>query len=233
MHCIYRGTREYLDLLKEGVTTSIAYSVFAYHELGWSGLKRRNKLDVIKYRVPSPGICPHCGERIPQLYNLSGKYLDDDSDYTWTCRVCHHKNLKPKRTFIRSGDKLKPWSELQRRAKVSRIRKLLPKPDSCQYCDCTTTELISRSGTWIEDLTDYAWVCRKHAVMIKSLIPGSAAAPRIQKLEPFIVTWELAINWFNNTMPGTFEGHSILDKNCAGGRFLTVEPSFFQKVLLS
>jgi|GEM_PF-6312826 len=89
MHCMYRGKREYQDLLDAGCTKGIAYSVFAYGEIGWSSLKRRNRLDVIRYRKPSPDVCPHChSERKLHLYNISNKYLDDDSDYEWCCRSC-------------------------------------------------------------------------------------------------------------------------------------------------
>lgn len=213
------------------VTTSIAYSVREYQVNGWSSLGIRNKLDVVRYRKPSPGICPQCGAGIPHLFNRSGKYRDDDSDYEWLCRRCRHKNLKPKKTFIKPGDKLKPWSELKRRGKVARIRRALLKPAACQYCDIPDVELMSRSGAWLEDLTDYTWVCRHHALMIKALQPEPQPKPQLIIIEPELC---FLASWYNyESMPGTFEGHSILNKNSAGGRFLAFEPSSLKKHLLS
>ena len=227
MHCRVQHTPEYHALVDSGSTKAVAYAVCAYDVLGWEDLIWRCRLDVIRYRLAKPDICPLCGCVPVNLFNKSGRYLDDDSDYEWMCRRCHAKKLKPERTYVHPGDKLKPWSELKRRAKVSRIRRALPRPDHCQHCDKTDVELVSRSGTWLEDLTDYAWVCRHHAYMIAALRPE----PKPIIIEP----WDPALfpHWYNVTMPGTFEGHSILDRNSAGGRFLAFEPPSLKKWLWS
>jgi hypothetical protein len=227
MHCRARDYTEYQEILNAGFSKAIAYSVVACQVLGWSELKDRNRLEVIRYRKPSPMQCPHCG-RIPvQLFNKSGRYRDDDTDYEYFCRECYEESRRPARSFVKPGDKLKPWSDLKRRAKVSRIRRALPRPGHCQHCDKTELELVSRSGTWLEDLTDYAWVCRHHAYMIEALRPE----PKPIIIEP----WDPALfpHWYNVTMPGTFEGHSILDRNSAGGRFLAFEPPSLKKHLRS
>ena len=227
MHCRVKGTHAYRTAIDAGFTTSIGYAVGAYFELGWEGLNTRCRLDVIRYRLAKPDTCPQCGRVPVRLFNRSGKCLDDDADYEWLCQRCHCKKLKPERTYVHPGDKLKPWSDLKRRAKVARILKALPKPGSCQHCDKPAMELVSRSGTWLEDLGDYAWVCRHHALMIAALRPDS---------KPIIIEpWdpELFPHWNNVTIGGTFEGHSILNKNCAGGRFLAFEPPSLKKWLRS
>lgn len=227
MHCRVKDTDEYRALVDSGFTKAVAYAVGAYHVLGWEGLKPRVKREVISSRLAKPDTCPLCG-RVPVLvFNKSGRYLDDDSDYEWLCRACHSDKLKPVRTYVHPGDKLKPWSELKRRGKVARIRKDLPRPASCQHCDKTELELVTRSGTWLEDLTDYVWVCRHHALMIAALRP--------EPMPIIIEPWDPALfpHWYNVTMPGTFEGHSILNRNSAGGRFLAFEPPSLGKWLLS
>lgn len=226
MHCRVKNTSEYSDVVDSGFTKAIAYSVAAYQYLGWEGLKTRCKREVVSFRLAKPDSCPLCGRVPVQVYNKSGEYLDDDADYEWTCKACHYKKLKPKKTYVRPGDKLKPWSDLKRRAKVARILKDLPRPASCQHCDKTDVELVSRSGTWLEDLADYAWVCRHHAYMIAALRPE----PKPIIIEP----WDPALfpHWYNVTMPGTFEGHSIVNRNSAGGRFLVFEPPSLKKHLL-
>ena len=226
MHCRARDYTEYQEILNAGFSKAIAYSTVACQVLGWSELKDRNRLEVIRYRKPSPLQCPHCGRVPVQLFNKSGRYLDDDADYEYFCRECYEKSRKPVRSFVKPGDKLKPWSDLKRRAKVSRIRRALPRPGHCQHCDKTELELVSRSGTWLEDLTDYAWVCRHHAFMIAALRPEP---------KPIIIDWprELFPWLYYNSMSGTFEGHSILNRNSAGGRFLAVEPPSLKKHLRS
>ena len=226
MHCRARDYTEYQEILNAGFSKAIAYSVVACHVLGWSELKYRNRLEVIRYRKPAPLQCPQCGRVPVQLFNKSGKYRDDDTDYEYFCRECYEKSRKPVRSFIKPGDKLKPWSELKRRGKVSRILKDLPVPDTCLYCETVLVELVSRSGTWMEDLTDYAWVCRHHACMIAALRPEP---------KPIIIDWDPALfPWlYYNTMSGTFEGHSILNRNSAGGRFLAFEPPSLKTWLLS
>jgi hypothetical protein len=225
MHCRVKHTDEYRTARDSGFTKSVAYAVGAYHVLGWEGLKPRCKREVVSSRLAKPDTCPHCGRVPVQVFNKSGRYLDDDSDYEWTCRACHCEKLKPKRTYVRPGDKLKPWSELKRRGKVARILKDLPRPTSCQHCDKIDVELVSRSGTWLEDLADYAWVCRHHAYMIEALRPEP---------KPIIIDWprELFPWLYYNSMSGTFEGHSILNRNSAGGRFLAFEPPSLKKHLL-
>lgn len=200
---------------------------WAYNNLPWNHIAIENRIRIIRGRLPKPASCPQCGRVPVQLFNKSGKYLDDDTDYEWICRACHCENLKPERTYVRPGDKLKPWSELKRRGKVARVLKDLPRPASCQHCDKPDVELVSRSGTWLEDLTDYAWVCRHHACMIAALRP--------EPLPIIIELWDPALfpHWNNVTMPGTFKGHSILDKNSAGGRFLAFEPPSLKTWLLS
>lgn len=91
MHLEVRNRPDYLTLVKSGVTKAIAYSVVANQVLGWDALNIRNRLDVIRYRKPCPLLCPHCGSAsVLMLYNVSGKYLDTDTDYEWCCRSCGH-----------------------------------------------------------------------------------------------------------------------------------------------
>lgn len=90
MHCKARGTLIYHTLVTSGISRSVAYSVVAYHELGWEELNPRNRLDVIKFHNNErPLLCPYCGTgRVLELFNISGQYLDDDTDYEWCCRSC-------------------------------------------------------------------------------------------------------------------------------------------------
>lgn len=91
MHLMVRDRPDYLALVDAGVTKSVAYSVVAYHVLGWNELNIRNRLEVVRHRMPPPLLCPCCGSgHALMLYNISGKYLDDNSDYEWCCRSCGH-----------------------------------------------------------------------------------------------------------------------------------------------
>lgn len=89
MHLEVRNRPDYLTLVNSGVTKAIAYSFVAYQVLGWDPLNIRNRRDVIRYRKPCPLLCPSCGSgSVLVLYNISGKYLDTDTDYEWCCRSC-------------------------------------------------------------------------------------------------------------------------------------------------
>lgn len=188
-----------------------------YRNTPWEKINTKNRMRIVGLRLKPLDVCPSCGAPYSQLFNISGKYLDDDTDYEYLCRKCgvmKYYSKEPGECF--HGQNLKSWSELKRKARVARIRKLLPMPESCASCDGTKLELVSRSGAWPEDnLADYIWVCRSHAVMIERL--RSVIEPAIvkQPLDP-----ELFPHWYNNTMGGSFEGHSILEKTCAAGRFL-------------
>jgi hypothetical protein len=44
----------------------------------------------IKQRLPKPKLCEACNKKPPyDLANVSGKYLEDLSDWEWLCRRCH------------------------------------------------------------------------------------------------------------------------------------------------
>ena len=61
----------------------------------------------IKKRLPKPELCESCNKQPPyDLSNISGKYLEDLSDWEWICRRCHMridgrmKNLKVQRDQV-------------------------------------------------------------------------------------------------------------------------------------
>ena len=192
-----------------------------YMKTPWEEISREHRVRIITISVESlkPEVCPLCGSCHVILNNLSGKYRDDDTDYIYLCRKCFNAKYRPKKTGeCFHGQNLKPWSELKRRARVARIRKLLPMPDHCQYCDSTKVELVSRSGTWQEDtLSDYVWVCRSHTIMIERLYPPKKPEPVI---ETEAINPEWFPHWYNNTMSGTFKGSNITGLRCLAGRFL-------------
>jgi len=184
----------------------------------WEEITSKHRMRIIELRLNHPDSCPSCGAPYSRLFNISGDYRDDDTDYEYLCRKCFYAKYHPKEPGeCFHGQNLKPWSELKRRARVARIRKLLPMPDHCQYCDSTKVELVSRSGTWREDsLSDYVWVCRSHAVMIERLDPPKKPEPVIET-EPINPEW--FPHWYNNTMSGTFKGSNIIGLRCLAGRF--------------
>jgi hypothetical protein len=217
-----------------------------YEKVPWHTISESSRRKVMKHLMPKPAVCPFCGqsgrveeryglvfygdglsERVLILVNRSGHLKRDLGDWYWTCRDCYHKEQseQKQRYPIGPDDKLKSWSDLSRRGRVSRVRRDLPKPATCSYCDCAVVELVSRSGTWLEDLTDYTWCCRHHRYMIESLIPNPepVLSVVIELLDP-----ELFPHWTNsNSMAGSFKGHSIIGKTSAAGRFMNIEPLSF------
>jgi len=188
-----------------------------YEREPWEKINRPHRCHILRLRIPVPDTCGDCGESSGhlRLFSLSGKWLDDDSDYIHLCHKCSHLRKHPPGEYTKAGDCVKPWAELTRASKVERIKRALPKPGVCKYCDNTGVVLVSRSGEWPEhDITDYVWVCRVHAGYIAEL--HRPPAPAItEPLDPELFPW-----WYNHkSMSGTFQGHSILNKNCAFGRF--------------
>jgi ribosomal protein S27AE len=190
-----------------------------YEGTPWKDISTAHRMRIVGLRLNRPDVCPSCGRNTVMLHNLSREYRDDDTDYEYACGKCFNAKYRPKKSGeCFHGQNLKPWSELKRRARVARIRKLLPMPGSCQYCDNSIVELVSRSGTWPEDqLSDYVWVCRTHAVMIEGLQPAKEPEPVIanEPANPEMFPW-----WYNNTMSGTFQGSNIIGLRCVAGRFL-------------
>jgi hypothetical protein len=229
-----------------------------YLRVPWSTISHSSRRKIMKHLLPKPEACPFCGaagrmeeirgfvlggtgitERVLMLVNRSGKMRYCLDDWYWTCRACYHKeqSVKNQKYPVGPGDKVKPWSDLSRRGKVSRIRKALPKPVVCQYCDCSTVELTSRSGTWPEDLSDYAWCCRTHARALAQLASyHTVKTPywQARERERTIQLLRELFPWlYYNSMGGSFKGHSILNKTSAGGRFYTISDGSFNEWLRS
>jgi hypothetical protein len=224
-----------------------------YEKVPWHMISESSRRKVMKHLMPKPAVCPFCGaagrrdecygfgsirgdgmsERVLILVNRSGKLHRELNDWYWTCRDCYYKEQRQMhfKFMCEPGTKRKPWSELTRQSKMFRIRKVLPMPAVCPYCDSTTIELVSKSGTWSEDITDYTWCCRKHALVFAQLSTyHKVKVPRhTVKDQEYIALQlrELFPHWYNVTMAGTFTGNSIIDKNCAGGRFVNIQQSFF------
>jgi hypothetical protein len=119
---------------------------------------------------------------------------------------------------------IKPWADLNRKSKVRRIRSSLPMPAKCPHCEMVKVELVSVSGLWLEDATDYVWHCRHHATIHNKQLPNVPVAQVLPVVDPYPdrSDWDpelLDSIRFNNTMPGTFIGHSILETKCLAGRF--------------
>jgi len=205
-----------------------------YEKVPWKTVSLSSRRKIMKHLMPKPPACPFCGalsrveelrgfgsawgdgvsERVLILVNRSGKLREDLSDWYWTCRECYHKEQREKnqRYPVVKGDKLKPWFELTHQGKMHRVRRDLPMTP-CEYCGNDRVELFSYSGTWPEDLDDYVWLCRSHAVELADLLHEKPAP--IELCNPDLFPW-----LYNaDSMAGSFKGHSILDKNCAMGRF--------------
>lgn len=213
-----------------------------YERVPWSTINDSSRRKIIKHLMPKPEACPNCGkpgavdeygmERVLLLCNRSGYLRKSLDDWYWTCRDCHKKSNREKhqRYPAGPGDKLKPWADLSRRGRVSRVRRDLPKPAVCPYCDCSVVELVNRSGKWLEDLNDYVWCCRSHRYVIERL-----RVDHEPKQFPVIIEWpcELFPWLYSNSMSGTFKGHSILNKTSAGGRFYTISDTFLKEEVRS
>ena len=187
-----------------------------YRTTPWKKIADNHRHAIVRDRSIKPEACPSCGRVPVQFFNLSGRYRDDDADYAWMCRICYEESKRPDREYVKPGDKLKPWSQLTRQSKMFRIRRDLPMPATCPYCDRSQVELFSKSGRWLEDPTDYVWLCRLHRLEVEAFLIDRIREPVIERWDP-----DLFPHWTNsNSMGGSFAGHSILNKTCAGGRFL-------------
>jgi len=219
-----------------------------YEKVEWDSINFSSRRKIIKHLMPKPAVCPGCGkpssvdeygrERVLILCNISRRFRRNLDDWYWTCRDCKRRahREKCKKSRCKTGAKRKPWSELTHQSKMFRVRKVLPMPDACPYCDSTTVELVSRSGKWLEDPGDYVWCCRKHGRVLTQLATyHNAKTPWLRDRERrqlVKMLYELFPHWTNsNSMAGSFQGHSILNKNSAGGRFYTISSDFFDNWL--
>ena len=198
----------------------------------WDKLTVKARHYLMKVRMPPcPDTCPKCGKNRPELWNKSGKHLNDVSDYIWLCRSCvmsdkwkwYRAVAHPPKRF-----EPKPWSEISGRSRAIRIRKLLPKPDTCPKCNSTKVELCSWSGLWLEDVTDYIWLCRAHRALLLGITPrpglyaepSPAPAPAVDPYpDRSSPDPELVDCWYYKGAAGSVQEPSILDQNCLFGRF--------------
>lgn len=205
-----------------------------YRKVPWDTISDSSRRKIMKHLMPKPAACPFCGavsrreerrgygavwgdgmsERVLILVNRSGMLPEDVDDWYWTCRDCYKKKQREKkqRYPIVFGDKLKPWSELTHQGKMHRVRRDIPVTP-CPYCGNERVELFSYSGGWPEDLGDYGWVCRSHAVELADLLYEKPVP--IEQCDPDLFPWL----YNSKSMAGSFQHYSILEKSCAMGRF--------------
>lgn len=143
-----------------------------YRETPWDELSSEDRRAIIKCRFPRPDTCPECGKKcFAYLWNKDDRYADDDSNWYYSCRECRSDVMRSDGPGCASTQfKEKAWALLTRKSKVRRIQKILPMPSACPRCDAHKVELCSWSGRWLEDVTDYIWLCRHHATIHNKLL---------------------------------------------------------------
>lgn len=144
-----------------------------YKKEPWDKIPKKRRQAIVRYRTVKPDACPYCGSRDVQIHNLSREYRNDDTDYEYSCMRCHNARYHPKqpRPLMRPGLQphirdFKQWDQLTRQSKMFRIRKQLPMPARCPYCERTVLELHSLSGQWLNTVSDYVWICRTHRHLV-------------------------------------------------------------------
>jgi hypothetical protein len=60
----------------------------------WCDLTFESKQLRIKKHLPRPACCQHCSDTLLELWSLSGKNLEDITDWAWTCRSCRASPMR-------------------------------------------------------------------------------------------------------------------------------------------
>ena len=92
-----RDSYEFLKLYEAVGNRSKAFAMLLYRRGQWADMDRGMRVLIIKSRVARPDTCPTCGKP-NKLYmiNRSGRELDSDDDWYWSCMSCHKLSLHNK-----------------------------------------------------------------------------------------------------------------------------------------